>query len=145
MKPDKNLFEAPPWQAIAKLCIPALISIIVMMLYNMADMYFVAWSEDLNQVAAVSLAMPVFTVLMAVSTMIGNGGCTRVAQALGMKDNAKVQQLSAICFWACIGFGTLFAVLVFLFQQPLLNFLGTDAETLEYTRAYVLILAAGAP
>ena len=79
MRSKESIFEASPWRAIAELCIPSLISIIVMMLYNMADMFFVAKSGDLRQVAAVSLAMPAFTFMMAISTMIGNGGCTMIA------------------------------------------------------------------
>lgn len=142
---QKTVFEASPWGAIASLTIPALVSILVMMLYNMADMYFVGWLNDLSQTAAVSLAMPVFSILMAISQMIGNGGCTKIAQALGQKDEATVRSLSALCFYASIGFGIFFLVLCFAFQKPLLSFLGTSAETYKYTRQYLLILAAGAP
>lgn len=145
MMNQKNVFEASPWKAIGSLTVPALVSIIVMMLYNMADMYFVGWLNDLSQTAAVSLAMPVFSVMMAISQMIGNGGCTKVAQALGQKDTERVKSLSALCFYASIAFGVLFTVLCFAFQRPLLNFLGTSADTYAYTRQYLLILALGAP
>ena len=145
MKSRESIFEAPPWRAIAGLCIPSLISIVVMMLYNMADMYFVAWTRDLSQVAAVSLAGPAFTFMMAISTMIGNGGCTKIAQALGMQDMEQVRRYSALCLWSSIGFGLVFALLCFTAQRPLLRFLGTAEDTYAYTRSYLLILAAGAP
>ncbi len=145
MKSREMIFQETPWRAIAELSIPALISIVVMMLYNMADMFFVARSGDLKQVAAVSLAMPVFTLMMAISTMIGNGGSTRIAQALGKGDHETVRKLSAICCWAGIGFGLVFCALCFVFQGPILTFLGTNADTYVNTRAYVLILAVGAP
>lgn len=86
------LFQKPAWQAIASLAVPSLISILVMMLYNMADMYFVGWLGDVSAVASVSLAGPVFSLLMAISTMLGNGGCTRIAQALGQQDTSRVRQ-----------------------------------------------------
>lgn len=111
----------------------------------MADMYFVGWIGDYAQVASVSLAMPVFSILMAVSTMIGNGGCTKIAQALGQHDKEKVQSYSALCVWASIIFGILFAVSCFLFCNPLLRFLGANEEMWDYTKSYLLILAAGAP
>ncbi len=145
MNQKENIFTASPWRAIAELSIPSLLSILVMMLYNMADMYFVAMSRDLRQVAAVSLAMPAFTFMMAISTMIGNGGCTRIAQALGQGDEKKLRQYSALCFWSSIGFGLLFALTCFAAQRPLLRFLGTSEETYAYTRSYLLILASGAP
>ncbi len=145
MKSREHIFEASPWRAIAELSIPSLVSIVVMMLYNMADLFFVAWSDDLNQVAAVSLAMPAFTFLMAISTMIGNGGCTKIAQAMGQQDPEKIRRYSALCFWASIGFGLLFMLLCFALQRPLLTFLGAGGDTCVPTRSYLLILAAGAP
>lgn len=141
----QNIFEASPWRAIAELSIPSLISIVVMMLYNMADMYFVAWMKDLNQVAAVSLAGPVFSILMAISTMIGNGGSTKIAQAMGQQDAEAIRRYTATGFWASIVFGLLFAAACFLGIRPLLGFLGATEDTWVYTRSYLLIMAAGAP
>lgn len=145
MMGNTAIFEASPWKAIASLSIPSLISILVMMLYNMADMYFVGWLGDVSQVAAVSLAMPVFTIMMAISTMIGNGGCTKIAQSLGMNDEETVREYTALCFWSSIVFGAVLTVLVFVFRAPLLRFLGTNADTFEHTSSYLLFLAAGAP
>ena len=142
---NEAVFQKSAWKAIFSLSIPSLISIVVMMLYNMADMYFVGWLGDYTQVAAVSLAMPVYSILMAVSTMIGNGGCTKIAQALGQRDEQKVRCYSALCVWSSIAFGILFAVFCFLFCTPLLTFLGANEEMSGYTRSYLLILTAGAP
>lgn len=83
MKTRQTLFAPSDWRAIAGLCIPPLLSIVVMLLYNMADMYFVGWMGKVSAVAAVSLAGPVYSLLMAVSTMLGNGACTRIAQERG--------------------------------------------------------------
>lgn len=142
---NEGIFQKSAWKAIFSLSIPSLISIVVMMLYNMADMYFVGWIGDYSQVAAVSLAMPVYSILMAVSTMIGNGGCTKIAQALGQQDKEQVRGYSALCVWSSIVFGVLFALACFLLCNPLLRFLGANEEMWEHTRSYLLILAAGAP
>lgn len=141
----ESVFNASPWRAIASLSVPSLISVVVMLLYNMADMYFVGWMKDVSQVAAVSLEMPVFTVMMAISTMIGNGGCTRIAQAMGRRDSEQIRRCTALCFWASIVFGLVIAVLCAAAQSPLLRFLGASEETWQATRDYVLILTAGAP
>lgn len=114
-----------------------------MMFYNMADMYFVGWLGDFSQVASVSLAMPVFSILMAISTMIGNGGCAKIAQALGQHIKEQIRCYTALCVWASIFLGLLFAAAWFLFCNPLLGFLGANEEMWDYTKSYVLILAAG--
>lgn len=139
------VFQKSPWKAIFSLCVPAMVSILVMMLYNMADMYFVGWLGDYTQVASVSLAGPVFSVLMGISTMIGNGGCTKIAQALGRKDLEQVREDSALCVWASLVSGVVFAAACVIFCDPLLRFLGANEEMWDYTRSYVLIMALGAP
>lgn len=139
------VFQKSVWRSIFSLCVPALVSIVVMMLYNMADMYFVGWMDDYAQVAAVSLAGPVFSVLMGISTTIGNGGCTKIAQALGAGDMERVRSYSALCVWGSIVSGTVFAVVCAIFCDPLLRLLGANAEMWEYTKSYVLIMALGAP
>ena len=139
------IFQKSTWRSIFSLCVPSLVSIVVMMLYNMADMYFVGWLGDIAQVAAVSLAGPIFSVLMALSTMIGNGGCTVIAQAMGKKDVEQIRINTALCVWASIVFGILFGFLCFVGCDPLLRFLGANEEMWEYTKSYVLIMAAGAP
>lgn len=139
------VFQKSPWKAIFSLCVPAMVSILVMMLYNMADMYFVGWLGDYAQVASVSLAGPVFSVLMGISTMIGNGGCTKIAQALGKKDLEQVRKDSALCVWASLVSGVVFAAACVIFCDPLLRFLGANEEMWDYTRSYVLIMALGAP
>lgn len=139
------VFQKSVWRSIFALCVPSLLSILIMMLYNMADMYFVGWLGDVSQVAAVSLAGPVFSVLMAISTMIGNGGCTMIAQALGKQDLDQVRADTALCVWASLVFGVLFSLLCFVGCNPLLRFLGANEEMWGYTKSYVLIMAAGAP
>lgn len=139
------VFQKSAWRSIFSLCGPALVSIIVMMFYNMADMYFVGWLGDYAQVASVSLAGPVFSVLMGISTMIGNGGCTRIAQALGRKDLEQVRRDSALCVWASLVSGAVFAAACVIFCDPLLRFLGANEEMWDYTRSYILVMALGAP
>ncbi|MDO4283865.1 MAG: MATE family efflux transporter [Eubacteriales bacterium] len=143
---NRELFASRSvWSVIMKMSVPALVTILVMLLYNMADMYFVAWTGDYAQVASVSLVMPVFTILMAVSTMIGNGGCTRIAQAFGSGDREKARGYASVAAWASIAAGVLVAALCFLFQEPFLTVLGANEQMRPHARAYLLILAAGAP
>lgn len=139
------VFQKSAWRSIFSLCIPALASIVVMMFYNMADLYFVGWLDDYAQVAAVSLAGPVFSVLMGISTMIGNGGCTKIAQALGAGGLERVRGCSALCVWASIVSGAVFAAVCAIFCDPLLRLLGANAEMWDDTKSYVLIMALGAP
>ena len=81
---SQELFrDRPVWNAIFAMAVPSCISILVMVFYNMADMFFVGQLGDTAQVAAVSVVGPVFSLITAVSTMIGMGGCSVIAQTAG--------------------------------------------------------------
>lgn len=49
--------------------------------------------------ASVSIAGPVYTVMMAIGTMLGGGGCVLIARTLGEKDDSKVKLYSSLCCW----------------------------------------------
>ena len=141
-----KLFEEyTVWHAIFAMALPSMLNILVMMLYNMADMFFIGQLGDSAKVAAVSISMPVFTFLMAIGSMIGGGGCALIARTLGQKDTEKVRLYSSLCCWGGIVIGILFAVIVVLFCDPLLVLLGSNAELYAPAREYILILALGAP
>lgn len=69
MQSDAIFKNMPVGRAILTLAVPSVFSVLVMILYNMADLFFVARLGDNAQVAAVSLVGPVFSLLAAVATM----------------------------------------------------------------------------
>lgn len=72
-------------KAIFTMTIPALITILVMIFYNMADMLFIGQLGNTSLIAGVSLISPVFSILMALATMIGAGGSIIIASSFGEK------------------------------------------------------------
>lgn len=144
-KHDALFKEKPVWQAIAAMAVPAMISMVVMIAYNMADMFFVARLGNDALVAAVSLSGSVFTVMMALGSMISGGGCVLIAQTLGKGDRESQALYSSACCWGSLAFGGVFAALVFLLKDPLLSFLGTNVDTYTAASSYVTVLALGAP
>lgn len=143
---QESLFkESTVWKAIFTMAIPAMVNIVVMILYNMADMFFIGQLGSSAQVAAVSISSPVFTMMMAFGSMIGGGGCALIARTLGEHDTEKVSLYSSLCCWGSVCIGILFSIVVLLFQNPILTLLGANQEIREYARTYLCILAVGAP
>lgn len=71
-----ELFETYPIpKAIMKLSLPTIIGMLVMVIYNMADTFFVGLTNDVNQVASVTVTIPIFMLLMSLGTIFGVGGC----------------------------------------------------------------------
>ncbi|MCM1376465.1 MAG: MATE family efflux transporter [Muribaculum sp.] len=137
---DKNqLFESMPIpRAVAKLAIPTILSSLVMVLYNLADTYFVGRLNDPLQNAAVTLAAPVLLAFNAVNNLFGVGTSSMMSRALGRKEYDMVRRSSAIGFYCALFCGALFAVLCTSFKSPLLALLGADSVTEPATAAYML-------
>ncbi|MBQ7158825.1 MAG: MATE family efflux transporter [Treponema sp.] len=141
-----ELFEsAPVPKAVFTLAIPTVLSMIVAVLYNMVDTFFVGQTGDPNQMAAVSVATPVFLFFMAAGNIFGIGGSSFISRALGEKHYDKVKIISAFCFYAGILTGIIGAILMHIFMTPLLHAVGTSPNTFDFARSYLTWIAFGGP
>lgn len=132
------LFEkAPIPAAVAKLSVPMIFSSLVMVLYNMADTYFVGMLNNPVENAAVSLAAPVLLAFNAVNNLFGVGTSSMMSRALGRKDYDVVSQSSAFGFYCSLICGILFGALCGLFHSPLLTLIGADETTRTATQGYM--------
>lgn len=132
------MFEQTPIpKAVAKLAIPTILSSLVMVLYNLADTYFVGMCNDPIQNAAVTLAAPVLLAFNAVNNLFGVGSSSMMSRALGRKDYDTVYKSSALGFYCAIISGALFALACFVFNAPLLRMLGANTETMAATGEYL--------
>lgn len=139
MQQDRTLLfeETPIPKAVATLAVPTILSSLVMVLYNLADTYFVGMLGDPIQNAAVTLAAPVMLAFNAVNNLFGVGSSSMMSRALGRRDYDTVAKSSTFGFWCAILSGLAFSLLCTLFKGPLLGLLGADATTRTATEAYM--------
>lgn len=132
------LFEQTPIpRAVAKLAFPTILSSLVMVIYNLADTYFVGMCNDAIENAAVTLAAPVLLAFNAVNNLFGVGSSSMMSRAMGTKDYETVYKSSAFGFYCALFSGVLFATLCGIFQNLLLRLLGADTNTMAATAGYV--------
>lgn len=133
-----QLFENTPIpKAVITLAVPTVISSLVMVIYNLADTYFVGMLNDPVQNAAVTLAAPVLLAFNAVNNLFGVGSSSMMSRALGQKDYDTVAKSSAFGFYCAVFCGLLFSAGYTIFRAPLLNVLGADASNAAQTAAYL--------
>ncbi|MBR2823779.1 MAG: MATE family efflux transporter [Clostridia bacterium] len=133
------------WTLARKLCIPAILIMLVMVLYHMADVFFIGQTGDANKVAAVTLASPMFSILSGLGVLLGNGGCTAISLSLGKGEYDKIKKISAFAVWGAIVTGVVFAAVVLPLMGPICNLLGANDETRGFTAEYLRVIAIGAP
>ena len=103
---ENELFEKTPVpKAYMKLALPVVLSMMVSLIYNMVDTYFIALTGVQELVAGVSLVVPVFTMMIAFGDIFGLGGSSIISRLFGEKREAEAKRASAFCIWGSIGFG----------------------------------------
>lgn len=146
MNTNKELFEnAPVPKAVAVMAVPTIISMLVVVIYNMADTFFIGQTNDPMQVAAVSLATPVFMVFMALGNLFGIGGSSAIARALGEKKEERAKQITSFCCYGCLGLGIIMLILFLVTMNGILKMIGASPNTVEYARQYLTYVAFGGP
>ena len=139
-----ELFESMPIpKAVVTLSVPSVISSLVMVIYSLADTFFVGMMNDPVQNAAVTLAAPLLLAFNAVNNLFGIGSSSMMSRALGRKDYDTVYRSSAFGFYASLICSLLFSLLYGVLQSPILVMLGANAETIQATGGlFVLDCAA---
>lgn len=132
-------------KAYIRLAMPLVFSLVVTLIYNLADTFFVAQTNNTALVAGVSLAAPVFTFLMAIGNIFAQGGSSLLSRLLGGKDKEGVQRVSAFCFYSSICVGVIIGIVMLVFRTQVLLMLGADVDTFSYASDYYIWLAIGAP
>lgn len=143
-----ELFESMPIpKAVVTLSVPSVISSLVMVIYSLADTFFVGMMNNPVQNAAVTLAAPLLLAFNAVNNLFGIGSSSMMSRALGRKDYDTVYRSSAFGFYASLICSLLFSLLYGVLQSPILVMLGANAETLQATADYLFwtVLLGSAP
>jgi len=128
-----------------KLCLPTIVIMLVMVVYNMADTFFIGQTGDPTKIAALSLCSPMFSILSGLGTLFGSGGCTMISLALGKKEYERIKSCTSLCFLGSLVLGFLFLFVTLFALKPISLALGADADTLAAASAYLRIIALGAP
>ena len=137
--------DMPVKSAVFKMAIPGVVSSLVLVIYNMADTFFVGQTNNAFQVAAVSLTNPIFVMFMAFAILLGIGGSTAISIFLGEKNNIEVKKTSSFCCYASLFLGTILGIVIIIFMDPILKLLGSSENTYKFSKEYLFYIALGAP
>ena len=143
-----ELFETMPIRRAAMtLVIPTVISQLVMLVYNMADTWYIGQTGDPRQVAAVTVTYPIFMLMNALANLFGIGGSSLLSRMLGGGEQEQTGAVAAFSLWAAGGVTLCYSIACLALDRQLLTLLGTDAGTLPYAQDYLFwtVVAGGLP
>ena len=139
-KKNKNIemITGDPKKAIVKLALPMMLSMLLIMLYNIADSIWVA-GLGAEALAAIGFITPLFMVLVGLGNGIGAGANSLIARYIGAKnyDQANNAGLHGIVLSVIVS--AIFTILIEGFMVPILQFMGAG-DTIQYAMDYSYII-----
>jgi len=137
------LESAPIRKTIAHLSIPMMIGLSVTTVYNMLNIFFIGLLRNTDMLSAITLGLPILTILMAFGSLFGVGGGSFVSRLIGQEEFGKAKRIAGYTFYGSVMAGVVIAFIAYLFIDPFVHLLGADGATFDYTKNYALILFAG--
>ena len=148
MNKNKEIFETMPVpKALATLAIPTIISQLIIMIYNLADTFFIGQTNDPYKVAAAALAFVLFFVMNSLSNLFGIGGGSLISRLLGEGRYDDAKKVCSFSFYGTIGITIIYSFVCFIFMDPLLRLMGASDNTIGYASSYLLwvVIIGGIP
>ena len=130
-------------KAILKLSIPMVMGMMIQVLYNLVDTYFIGMLNDANQLAAANISLPVFMMLMAIAGIVGSGASSYISRCLGNKDYEEANKTISIATGILI-IMSIIVMIAGIFMSPnIAKGLGANDVTFNYTYKYIVIMFIG--
>ena len=141
---EKWLFEeCPVWESVLRLAFPTVIGQIILVIYNLADTFFIGLTGDNAKITAVTVCMPAFMFLSAISNLFGVGGSSAISRALGRGDRKRAAQASAFALWGCIAVTVLYSLGAYLARHTFIDLLGgcnpNEPSLHDYAVHYLMV------
>ncbi len=137
-----KLTDGPVGETLVRLTIPMIGGIVAIMLFNIADTYFLGQLGS-EQLAAISFTFPVIFIIGSVALGLGTGTASVLSRAIGKGDRSRIRRLSTDSLLLSVSLVIVLAVLGLLTIRPLFSLLGADGRILEMVEEYMTIWYIG--
>lgn len=137
---EQALFEhSPIVEAIVRLAFPTVIGQIIMVIYNIADTFYIGLTGSDAMVTAVTICMPAFMFLSAISNLFGIGGASVISRAMGVRQIDRAQHTASFAFWGCLVITLIYQLGAWIFIDWFIDVLGgSNVQVHSYAQGYLI-------
>lgn len=134
-------------RAVRTMALPTIIGQLIVLIYNVADTFFIGRTNNPYMVAGASLILPVFNISLSIAGLAGVGGGAMISRLLGLSREDEAKKVCSFSIYLSVALALLFSLITLIFMRPLLRLLGAGEETYDFARSYALcvIVAGGLP
>ncbi len=138
---EEELFRNKPiTRAILELAFPTVIGQIILVVYNMADTFFVGLTNNSAMLTAVTVCMPAFMFLSAISNLFGVGGASVIARSMGGGEEERIKLASSFALWGTVAVTAFYALGAYLLRDTFVDLLGGANPLVHgYATEYVTV------
>ncbi len=135
----KQLFESErPVKALAVMALPTVASQMILLIYNIADTWFIGRTDNPAMIGASNLALTLYLITASLANVFGVGGGSLMVRLTGEKKEDDARKVASYSIIASGIAAAAFSVLTLVFMTPLLRLLGADDATMVYSKQYLL-------
>lgn len=127
------------FKAMMHFSLPMMIGSLLSVIYGILNIYFIGFLDNSHMISAISLTLPIFSVMMAFGNLFGVGGGTYISRLLGAKDYTKSHFVSSFSIYSSFVLGIIILLVALPFTDQIASVLGASGETLKYTTDYLKI------
>ena len=134
---------------LVKTSIPTIIGILVMVIYNLTDTFFVGILNNKSMTAAIGIVFSFMSFIQAIGFWFGYGSGNIMSKKIGENEEKEAEIISSIGILFAIVIGILIAILSWFFVLPLSKFIGGSASenllnfTVEYLKVIIISIPFG--
>ncbi|MBR5756330.1 MAG: hypothetical protein IKX96_02100 [Firmicutes bacterium] len=135
----KELFESVnPAKALSIMALPTIGSQIILLLYNLADTWFIGRTNNPYMIAASSLVVTVYLAVVALANVFGVGGSSLMVRLMGDKNTDEARRVASYSIIAAVTAALVFSLATLICLKPLLLAMGASDNTFLYGRQYLI-------
>lgn len=143
-KQYEKMTSTPIAKLISSLAVPTVISVMVTMIYNATDTYFVS-KISISASGATGIVFTLMGIIQACGFTFGHGAGSIISRLLGQKDIESAKKYCSTAFFSALFVGILISVFGLIFLTPFMRFIGSTETILPYSKIYGKFILIAAP
>ncbi len=122
-----------------------ILGMIALSCYILADTYFISAGIGADGLAALNIAVPIYSFIHGSGLMIGIGGGTRFSVFKSRGDNESATNAFNVSILLGVIFSVFFVLIGIFFSGGIISVLGADESIFEMAHTYLLVLMLFSP
>ena len=140
----RKLVMTPVEQLIPRLAVPTIFSMMITMIYNLVDAYFVG-KLGTSASAAIGVVLGVQSIFQAFGFMMGHGAGSQISVRLGEGDRDAADRLFSTAFFHALVISVIVGVLGLIGLEPLMRLMGSTDTILPFSKNYGFYILISGP